>query len=207
MYAVFAAARRGAVARGATGADTGSSSSINSSSSLLSATLTGAFFGAGLVLPDALRAAVVFDAAVVGFFPKNSVMVAWAVGAGLVFFTGLIYASSLFSSSSSGLRTRPEFRNATVDIEASDLRLSLARLCSSSLSFTLCRRQPYQLVARILIVAFESSRWNFLFLRQWRRRRSWHHLKVRVRFALLQRRRRRPLLCRWKRLFHLHVRF
>lgn len=145
MYAVFAAARRGAVARGATGADTGSSSSINSSSSLLSATLTGAFFGAGLVLPDALRAAVVFDAAVVGFFPKNSVMVAWAVGAGLVFFTGLVYASSLFSSSSSGLRTRPEFRNATVDIEASDLRLSLARLCSSSssLSFTLCRRQPY----------------------------------------------------------------
>jgi len=108
IYAAFAAARRGAVARGATGADSGSP--IKSSSSLLSAAFAGAFFGGGLVLPEALRAVVVFDAglaavvfdpAAAGFFSKNSVTVAWAVG--LVFFTGLMYAS-LSSSSLSGLR-------------------------------------------------------------------------------------------------------
>jgi hypothetical protein len=92
------------VRRGATGAEAVSSASI--SSSLLSVTFfAGALFGGAFVLPDAFRAVVLEGAALdddaaVGFFSKKSVTEACAVG--LLFFTGLVYAS-LSSSSLSGL--------------------------------------------------------------------------------------------------------
>ena len=102
MYAglAAAAARRGAVARGATGAaDSSWSSSIEISSSLpCAAFFTATFFGGGFVLPDGLRA-VVLDAGLAtalepaGFFSKKSVIEGWAVAVGFVFFAGLIYAS------------------------------------------------------------------------------------------------------------------
>jgi hypothetical protein len=119
MYAGFAAAaRRGAVERATTGADSGSSNKISSSSLLRVAFFAAvAFFGGGFdVPPDALRAvavvalaldaglaaAVALDDAAAGFFPKKSVIDACAVG--FVFLAGLIYASLSSSSLSTLLR-------------------------------------------------------------------------------------------------------
>jgi hypothetical protein len=89
-----AAARQGAVARGATGAaDSSWSPSIEISSSL-PFVCAAAFFGGCFVLPDGLRA-VVLGAALdpAAFFSKKSVIEGWAVAVGFVFLEGLIYVS------------------------------------------------------------------------------------------------------------------
>jgi len=116
MYAAFAAARRGAVERATTGADSGASNEISSSLLCVAFFVAVAFFGGAFdVLPDALRAvavvaldaglgaAVALDDAAAGFFPKKSVISAWAVG--FVFLAGFIYASLSSSSLSTLLRT------------------------------------------------------------------------------------------------------
>jgi hypothetical protein len=115
IYAAFAAARRGAVARGATGVDWGSS--IKISSSLLSTTFfAGAFFGGGFVLPEALRA-VVLDAGLAavldapGFLSKKSVTEAWAVGFG--FLATFMYPSLSSSSLSMLVRRIPQLNGVS----------------------------------------------------------------------------------------------
>jgi len=98
MYAAFAA-RRGAVERATTGADSGASNEISSSLLCVAFFVAVAFLGGAFdVLPDALRAvavvldaglaaAVALDDAEAGFFPKKSLIHAWAVG--FVFLAGL----------------------------------------------------------------------------------------------------------------------
>ena len=108
ICAVFVdAARRGAVARGTTGAeDSGSSMRISSASLLSAAFFAGGFFGGGcaFVLPDSLRAVVIvfaldadlataLDAA--GFLSKKSVTEGWVVG--FVFLAGLVYCHPSFT--------------------------------------------------------------------------------------------------------------
>ncbi len=88
IYATFTAAGRGAAARGATGAESGSP--IKSSPYLLFAAFAGAFVGGDLVLPDALCMVEVFDAGLAAP-DKNPVIMTWAVA--LVFFMGLTYVS------------------------------------------------------------------------------------------------------------------
>ncbi|KAH8999769.1 hypothetical protein EDB92DRAFT_744008 [Lactarius akahatsu] len=91
-----------AVARGATGTESGSP--IKSSSSLVSTAWMWRFFGGGLELPESVRTVVVFDASSppAGFFSKDSVIVVCA--AVLAFFTGLMYASLSSSSFAYDLR-------------------------------------------------------------------------------------------------------